>query len=94
MHFSLVCLYILVCFFWPSLLNLPFSNNACADGGLSKIVNIRRKNNFAHDVDINISQIEKKISSFKKNPLQFFMNENVLHNRSENLYNYIRRLFT
>ena len=40
-------------------------------------------------------QIEKKISSFKKNPLQFFMNEHILHNRSENLYyNYTRPMFT
>ena len=30
-------------------------------------------------------QIEKKISSFKKNPLQIFVNENALHKRSENL---------
>ena len=41
------------------------------------------------------NQIEKKMLSFKKNPLQFFMNENVLYNRSENLYyNYVIRLFT
>ena len=40
-------------------------------------------------------QIEKKMSSYKKNPLQFFMNENILHNFSENLYyNYISCLFT
>ena len=30
-------------------------------------------------------QIEKKISSFRKNPLQIFVNENALHKRSENL---------
>ena len=39
-------------------------------------------------------QIEKEMSSFKKNILQYFINGNVLHNRSQNLYyNYIRRLF-
>ena len=71
-------------FFWPSLLNLPFWNNACADRGLSKIINIRRKDNLCiwrrdeHQQD----QIEWKTLSFKKNPLQFFVNENVLHNRS------------
>ena len=32
------------------------------------------------------NQIEKKMSSFKKNPLQYFINGNVLHNRSENIY--------
>ena len=37
-------------------------------------------------------QIEKKMSSFKKNPLQYFIDGNVLHNSSENLYyDYIRR---
>ena len=38
-------------------------------------------------------QIGKKMSRFKKNLLQYSVNENVLHNGSENLYyNYIRRL--
>ena len=83
--------------FWSSLLNLPFSNNACADRGLSKIINKWQKDNLCtrrrheHQQD----QIEKKMPRFKKNPVQFFMNENVLHNRSKNLYyDYIRRLFT
>ena len=40
-------------------------------------------------------QIKKKMLSFKKKPLQYFINGNVLHNRSESLHcNYIRRLFT
>ena len=38
-------------------------------------------------------QIGKKMSRFKKNLLQYSVNENVLHNGSENLYyNYIRCL--
>ena len=44
---------------------------------------------YPYDIDRHEhqqDQIEKKISSFKKNPLQFFVNENVLHNRIENLY--------
>ena len=84
-------------FFWPSLLNLPFSNNACANRGLSKIINMRWKDNLHtwHRHEHQQDQIEKKMSSLKKNPLQFFMNGNVLHNRNENHhYNYIRRLFT
>ena len=38
-------------------------------------------------------QIGNKMSRFKKSRLQHSVNENVLHNGSENLYyNYIRRL--
>ena len=50
-------------FFRSSLLNLPFSNNACADRGLSKMINMRREDNLCarrrheHQQD----QIEKKI---------------------------------
>ena len=91
-------LFIYSClFFWSSLLNLPFWNNACTDRRLSKRTNMRQKDNLCiwrrheHQQD----QIKKKMSSFKKNPLQFFVNGSVLHNCSENLkYNYIRRLFT
>ena len=67
------------------------------DRGLGKIINMRRKDNLClwrtheHQQD----QTETKISSFKKNPLQCLLNENVLHNRSDNLYyNHIRRVFT
>ena len=64
---------------------------------LSKIIKMRRKDNLRtwHRHEHQQDQIEKKMSSLKKNPLQFFMNGNVLHNRNENHhYNYIRRLFT
>ena len=44
-HFPLVSLYILM-FFLPSLLILAFSNNVCADRGLSKIINMWRKDNL------------------------------------------------
>ena len=73
------------------------SSSSSSDRGLSKIINMRGKDNlciwrrYEHQQD----QIEKKMSSFKKNPLQFFVNENVLHNGSENLlHNYVRRLCT
>ena len=48
---------------------------------------MQQKDNFStlrrheHQQD----QIDKKVSSFKENPLQFSINENVLHNRSQNL---------
>ena len=58
---------------------------------------MRRKDNLClwrrheHQQD----QTEKKISSFKKNLLQYLLNENVLHTPSDNFYyNHIRRVFT
>ena len=80
--------YIFSFVFWPSLLNLPLSKNACADRGLSKIIYMPQKDNLCkwriheHQQD----QTEKKMSSFKKNPYNFFMNENTLHNCSKNRY--------
>ena len=67
------------------------SNNACADRGLSKIIYIPQKDNLCkwrkheHQQD----QIEKKMSSFKKKPYNFFMNENLLHNCSEKRYLFV-----
>ena len=44
-HFSGLFTYSRL-FFWPSLLNLPFSDNTCADRGLTKIINMRLKDNL------------------------------------------------
>ena len=76
-------------FFWPSLLNLPFWNNTCADRGLSEIINMRWKNNLCtwrrheHQQD----QIEKNMSSFKK-ILEYFINGDVqLNSCNSNSFN-------
>ena len=51
---------------------------------------------YAHDVTWTSTRPDRKENvEFQEEPFQFFVNEKVLHNRSENHYhNYIRRLFT
>ena len=65
-HFDLVWFDHL--FFWPSLLILSFSNNACADRGLSKMI-CGRKIIYAYDIDININKIRlKRNVEFQEDP--------------------------
>ena len=79
-------------FFWPSLLNLPFWNNACADRGLSKIMNMRQKDNLCilRNMNINKTRSKRECWVSRRTPYNFLWMK--MYNRSENLYyNCLRR---
>ena len=73
-RFILVCLYIhsRSCF-WPSLLELAFWNNACANRGLSKIINMQWKDNVCiYDVmNINKTTLKRKCQVSRRTPTIF-----------------------
>ena len=47
-------------FFWPSLLNLPYSNNVCGDRGLRKKLICGGKIIYAHDEGMNFYKTRSK----------------------------------